>query len=280
MALDIERIQKSIRKLRKQLKHEQKRPTPEEVHSLRTHTRRIEAALKAMSMRTFSDEKRLVRQLKHLRHRAGGVRDLDVFIGFVTVASIKPEQDCVVQFLEYLGEARLGTSDRLHRWVQKNNRGVRRRLKDIATRLETFATADVGTEMQLATEGVRERATQFRRELELPVRLNQRSLHPYRIKIKKLQYLLQMEKKPGEKPLIAELLEAKDAIGEWHDWQGLAALAREQLQDRKKCPLVDSLETIRDRKYQHALSVANDLRQRHFSSSSAKAHETNRKGNR
>ena len=47
--LDPERVLKPTRKLRKLLKNMPKQPAPEQVHDLRTNTRRFEAILAAVS---------------------------------------------------------------------------------------------------------------------------------------------------------------------------------------------------------------------------------------
>ena len=59
MALDADRIRKTGRKLRKLMREDPKRPTPEQVHSLRANIRRFEAALEALGTNPRREERRL-----------------------------------------------------------------------------------------------------------------------------------------------------------------------------------------------------------------------------
>ena len=100
----------------------------------------------------------------------------------------------------------------------------------------------------------------LQRELAEPVRLNQKNLHPYRLKVKELRYLLELENNPADRQLIETLGEMKDAIGEWHDWQELLTIAKEQLPHGPECKLVRSFEAIAEQKFNHALSVTSNGR--------------------
>jgi len=51
----------------------------------------------------------------------------------------------------------------------------------------------------------------------------------------------------------------KDAIGEWHDWEELIAIASDLDEHRPNCKLVRELKTISDRKYERALSLTNEI---------------------
>jgi CHAD domain-containing protein len=62
-------------------------------------------------------------------------------------------------------------------------------------------------------------------ELATPATLNRTNLHAYRLKIKERRYVLEMADDPGNQEFIDKLGEVKDAIGEWHDWEELIAIA-------------------------------------------------------
>jgi len=47
--------------------------------------------------------------------------------------------------------------------------------------------------------------------------------------------------------------EVKDAIGEWHDWEVLVAIAKTVIEHGSNCGLLDDLGNIADRKYHKAL---------------------------
>src|SRR5690242_3274481 len=104
MGLDSEQVHKPVRKIRKLLKRLPKQPNPEQVHQLRTNFRRLEAVLASLSL--DQKEHRLLKQLGRLRRKAGGVRDMDVLIGYVPTVQADREQTCAVRLLEHLGGMR------------------------------------------------------------------------------------------------------------------------------------------------------------------------------
>jgi CHAD domain-containing protein len=97
-------------------------------------------------------------------------------------------------------------------------------------------------------------------ELSDPPRLDRRNMHPYRLKVKQLRYVLQMAQNSDHAKFVDKLGEVKDAIGEWHDWEELIGIAREALDHGAGCKLVRELKKISEEKYQHALKLANELR--------------------
>jgi CHAD domain-containing protein len=106
----------------------------------------------------------------------------------------------------------------------------------------------------------------LQRELTEPVRLTKNNLHPYRLRVKELRYTLQMEEDPSDHELIDTLRDVKDAIGEWHDWQQLVDIARDNLPHGSKCKLIPLLQKMTQQKLKHALAVANAGRRRIHSS--------------
>lgn len=258
MAFDLDTAQKDIRELRKFLKRTPKHPTPENIHTLRTRTRRFEAALQALALDTAPNERRALRKLKKLRRRAGEVRDLDVLTGYAAEIPADEENDCLVELLEYLGAEHARRTKRLHACAVQDGPSLRRRLKRTAARIGALAGDGVLNGSAFGNAMVSE--IRLQRELATPVRLNRENLHPYRLKVKELRYILQMENDPGDQQLIDTLGEMKDAIGEWHDWQELLMIASEQLPHGPECKLVRSFQAITEQKFRHALSVTNNGR--------------------
>src|SRR4026207_1585175 len=112
MSLDSNRLTKSVKKLRKFLKQASNTPRPEEVHSFRTHARRLEATLEALGLDSEDNGRRL-RDLVRLRKRAGKVRDMDVLTADALTVRLDDEQNCSVQLLEYLGAERYRQAKKL-----------------------------------------------------------------------------------------------------------------------------------------------------------------------
>ena len=69
MALNEKRLEKSIKKLRKILKRGSKPLVPEDVHDLRTRSRRIESAVKATQVSSRNNERKLLRNLSRIRKK-------------------------------------------------------------------------------------------------------------------------------------------------------------------------------------------------------------------
>jgi CHAD domain-containing protein len=82
MSLDPAKLQEPLRRLRKLLKNFPKQPSPEQVHNLRTRTRRVEAMLRALMLTSRRNGRRLFQELAPVRKKAGKVRDMDVLTGF------------------------------------------------------------------------------------------------------------------------------------------------------------------------------------------------------
>ena len=61
--MELDRVEKPLRKLRKLLKDLPQNPPPEEVHQLRTHTRRIEAVANALEPAAQKQTRQLLKVL-------------------------------------------------------------------------------------------------------------------------------------------------------------------------------------------------------------------------
>ena len=96
MSLDIDRIDKPIRTLRKFLKKVPKRPGVEQIHDLRTSSRRFETEVDAFGLSSKPNERRLLPDLRRIRKRAGKIRDLDVLTGHLLGLVVNGEQDCII----------------------------------------------------------------------------------------------------------------------------------------------------------------------------------------
>lgn len=79
--------------------------------------------------------------------------------------------------------------------------------------------------------------------------------------------------KLGDMPnqeLIDALGKTKDAIGEWHDWEELVAIAERVLEHGDQCRLIRQLKDITAKKYQTALTQAEQLRKRYLDAEAKK----------
>ncbi|MGH9716652.1 MAG: CHAD domain-containing protein [Candidatus Acidiferrales bacterium] len=263
MALNHDRIQKNIQKLRKLLKKPSKLRNPKGVHDLRTRARRIEAMLPATGLAKKRQERKLLRQLRPIRKRAGKVRDMDVLTAHLLELDPDGESDCEVQLLEYLGAERFRLGKKLRRLVKRSAGSARGRLKRVSKELESIAgtsngnasASDESPRMEAAAS-----ALALASALSEPRALNRNNLHPYRLKVKELRYVLKSAGGDANRSFIAALGNCKDAIGEWHDWEQLLGIARDLLEHGKNCKLLDHLNHVTRQKFEKALSVTNQTR--------------------
>jgi CHAD domain-containing protein len=260
------RIEKSFRQLRKILKRAPKRPSVKDVHRLRTHARRIEATFMAFGLAPKQREKRLIKDLGRIRRRAGKARDMDVLTGHTRTIRAEGDEQCLIQLLEFLGHERYRRANQLHAAMQKYGGDLQRQLKHSAARFEKLVADTGGSEkpdQSAASSPALADATawalKLASDLTKPATLNRRNLHPYRLKVKQLRYVLQIAD-ADNKDLVSKLGEVKAAIGEWHDFEELIAIASDVLDHRDNCKLMRELKDISRRKYDHALNVTNELR--------------------
>ena len=250
-------IEKSVRKLRKLLKKAPKRPDPEFVHDLRTRSCKFESILTALKPKAARRDAQLLRGMKRVRSRAGKVRDMDVLTGHAATLQQHDEQQCLVQLLEELGRRRAEEAKKLRRVISRRGPLLRRKLKRSARKLEKKLRN--GSNQRTMAEAAA-RVLQLSSDLRNPARLNRSNLHPYRLKVKELRYVLQLAGNPKNGDFIGQLGEVKDAIGEWHDWEELIAIAEQVQSHDGSCRLVKGLKDISQQKFDQAIGAAEELR--------------------
>jgi CHAD domain-containing protein len=268
MAIDPGRIQKNVRKLQKALSKLNKRSTPEEIHDLRIRVRRFETTVEALALDSKRNERRLVKRLDRIRKRAGRIRDLDVLTSDLAGLHVKGDQNCLVQLFEYLGTERYKYARRLVRSIRKDRSIIRKRFKRTSRRMESLLSRNHHTS---SSEGEAIRtviapATELVSELSTPAILNRGNLHEFRLRVKRLYDILQMSDDAAHARFVESLGRVKDAIGEWHDWEELIAIATKILRHGPSCRLLHEFRVVSSRKYESALSIANQMRQDYLKS--------------
>jgi CHAD domain-containing protein len=259
--LQPDQIEKPLRKLRKQLKRFPQTPQPEEVHLLRTQTRRLEAIMMTMALQRGKKPHRLLSLIKPVRKAAGDVRDMDVLIGDVLTIGNEHNKgqdgDAAVRLVEHLARMRVKSAHRLHELVRREGRDLRDQLKQSSELIRKKMKSD-GADMA-GEAAPRILIT----ELSHWPQLDESNLHVFRIRIKELRYMLQLNAQADDK-LVETLGEVKDTIGEWHDWVELGKIARRVIGAKSGAELLKRIERIGGEKLQVALSAANRVRERYF----------------
>jgi CHAD domain-containing protein len=261
MAIDKKRMSKPIQKVRKLFKKMPKKPSPEEVHALRTNTRRLEASMTAFSMDGHTKPKRTLKQLAKVRKRAGKVRDMDVLTAYASNVHVDGEKDCSVQLLEHLGAKRRKYARHLHGAIAKNRTATRKQLKQLASNVVQRLEHHNARQATLEPTAL---ALSLEAELAGTPHLDRRNLHAYRLKVKELRNVLRMARTTGDQQFSDILGEVKDRIGEWHDWQELLAIAGKTLDHGPGCKLLRELKQITERKFRDALAKTEKMRRQYL----------------
>jgi hypothetical protein len=66
---------------------------------------------------------------------------------------------------------------------------------------------------------------------------------------------MQLSEDNGSHESVKKLGEAKDAIGEWHDWEELLAIAKKIANGGRQSKLLRQLKAITDQKFDNALAI-------------------------
>ena len=271
MALNAEAVDKPFKKLRKLLKDFPDQPAAEDVHDIRTHTRRIEAIVGAFQLQGKKAGKSLIKDLKPIRKAAGHVRDMDVLTDLA--ASVEPKGDtaCRLKLIHYLSARRTKLATKLAKKISANGHRLRMGLKDCGA----LAEEDVGQANPVRAKKKVKRKSgekaarsmafslQIEKEMRAWPRLNKENIHPFRLKVKELRYTLQLGE-AGDSRLIDALGGVKDQIGLWHDWNELAGVSAHVLDHGAKCPVVTRIRTCAEEEFQKAIEAADSLRARYL----------------
>jgi CHAD domain-containing protein len=265
MAIDSKRLLRPVKKVRKLVGKMDRQREPEKVHDLRTGTRRIEAALEALAPNGEGFSKAVMKDLRRCRKRAGKVRDMDVLTNYASTLHPVGEEKCSVRLLEHLGAQRYAR--KLYKEVRRVRPGLRKELKRTAAKLDKLSQKN-GDDPSGNAVGPKATAAAVTLAVQLaaPPRLNRGNLHPYRLKVKELRNVLQMAASDST-AFIDDLAKVKDAIGEWHDWEELVAIAQKELDHGNRCGLLAELKRISGTKYDDALALAEALRRNYLRNS-------------
>jgi CHAD domain-containing protein len=265
MALDSKSLVRPFRKLRRALKDFSDVPIPEDVHALRTQARRVEAAVQALQLERKAVGSNLLKSMKPIRKAAGDVRDMDVLVGFASSLEHGAEDQDTVQLLEYLGSRRTKAAARLHKIVASRRQEMRKYLNQCLRLIED----EISPSKKALSEGhqlsINAMAVSLQLETELAdwPKLTTENIHPFRLKVKELRYILQLAE--GENSKFSEALgEVKDQIGVWHDWTELATIANKVLNQGHVSPLSRQTQERAKAEFVKALEAANAMRTRYL----------------
>ena len=256
------RLQKSVRTLRKGLKSLPSDPAPEQVHRLRTGARQMETVASALLPANANKTRQLLKTIKPLRKAAGSVRDMDVMTSNALKLAETPGHDSLARLVTYLRSTRQENAAELVDAVKRRRKAARLHLKRFAKRVESALKAgDSGVRAVRLEGGVRDAEENLRRDLTQRPELGADNIHRFRLKIKELRSLLQLER-DSDAGFVRALGNAKSKIGEWHDWQQLREIADEILNLQEDRALLMQIDATAKRKLEDALTASNKLRRK------------------
>jgi CHAD domain-containing protein len=235
-----------FQRLSRQLTKLKTKPGGQSVHKFRTYGRRAEAILDELPTRPKDKDKKLLKLLADLRHKAGRVRDLDVQIALLRNLKIPEAAKQKAQLLGALMEERGLREKKVAEAFNKEAvRQLRKRLKRAASQI----SISDGHPLEAATGLL----------ASIPVnqaQLTEKVLHRYRIVGKRARYLAELDgEDPAAQRLVQVLKRMQDAIGDWHDWWKLALRAEKRFGGVHGSPLVAALRNVTQAKFRKAVDA-------------------------
>ena len=245
------------------------KPTRKRVHALRVATLRLQAELErdlAELPHASHQAQAMIRfgkQAEKLRQALGPAREIDVWIG--KLRGLRASNVKAGEYVPRTLEECLRGMERLEDRLKRKRRTAGKKLAAaIELKHERFVKA--AEELELASEESRlpdargigkELMADFRRvSAEFPV-LDESNLHEFRKRIKTVRYVADLHAGSDREcaRVATQMKKLQGAIGEWHDWQALAAETRRGDHAWSK-PLAELLETITKESLEAALETA------------------------
>jgi CHAD domain-containing protein len=264
MAEELEHARKAVRELRRALKSLPKEPRPEEVHRLRTTTRRVEAIVSVLAQLEGKESRRVLKSIEPIRKAAGDVRELDVMIGNARKLARYAEGDSLTRLVEQIQIARRQGAAALRHVLSARRDAARQKLRDYLNLIRKAVAQAKRMESANgmpadAHDGIHSAAANVVRELGEWPPLNPENIHPFRLKVKELRYILQLSSDANSE-LGEALGNVQRRIGEWHDWHQLHEIASQILTPERDLALLERIDETAMRRFDQALAAANSLR--------------------
>lgn len=237
-----------FRKLERQSAKLADKPQPQDVHQFRTATRRVQAVLEELVPEPDRNQKKMLKQLARLRRRAGRVRDLDVQITALRGLKLSEEPGRKTQLLRTLIESRSKREKKLGDAIDRATvRELRRRLK----RAEASLVRRL-PEVDPLSHALR----MFARVSGAQATLNEAVLHKYRLAGKRIRYIAELSSdREQAEPIITQLRNMQDAVGDWHDWLTLAGTVKKLAGNVPHSGLLSAVNNITRAKLRDAIQV-------------------------
>jgi CHAD domain-containing protein len=252
MPIDLKPTRNNFSRLERQLSKLRQNTSPDAVHKFRTASRRVETVLGEVVCNPSGNDKKLLKRLEDLRHKAGRVRDLDVQVAALAALKISGGNGDKTKMIESLVAQRLKGEKKLARACdRKVEKDLRQRLARAAKQLERIKES---VPFSLAQNRLAQLAKDHGP-------LTEKKLHAYRIVGKRARYIAELDSHdPQAKLLIGKLKPVQDVIGDWHDWLKMTQKAQDLLGGARDSALVAMLQNVTRAKYRQALDAVAGMR--------------------
>lgn len=253
---------KHVTQLHRSLKRfPSRRPAPEDVHRLRRQIRTLEAIVDVLTSGHKQKARRLLKAFGRIGKAAGKVRDMDVLVELTRSLPAASNDECLVQLLEYLGNQRFKAAAKLDTIISTQREKAFHSLKQCSRLideslipLKKSASTNLSIDTTALVQSLAEELSNF-------PRLNKDGLHSYRLKIKELRSVLLLLS-DGDTKFVIALGRAKDAIGEWHDWNELATVAQQAAGRGPACDVQRQVQLIARERLKRSIALANEIRKK------------------
>jgi CHAD domain-containing protein len=229
------------------------------IHRLRTTIRRIETLITFAEPEMGKKQEKAMEQLALLRKRGGRVRDLDVQLGLLGAignTSASGDRRLLADALKRKRDKQL---ERLSAVVAEAKEQKFRVLFD-AIAAQAAGAPQMLDESGEPFERAKRAITELADEYASQAKPKPGALHEIRIRLKKIRYLAELgEESPEQKQFLVAIKSVQDALGAWHDWEGLAKAAGKEFDSRVNCPLLVEVRALFAAKRSAAVAAVSEL---------------------
>jgi CHAD domain-containing protein len=259
MRIERKKAEEILDKLQELLDKDPKKLDGDEIHRLRALTRKTETLIDALrpGLRKNELSANGRRSLKRLRRRAGKVRDADVQIALLRPVSLHGATDQKEYLIQALNKDRAEGIEKLDKFLGSKATKISKRLEKI--RGVVSGGSSVRTR-QNSGEPVLQEAFRHYRELAANPALSPEDVHNFRKRCKHIRYFTELGKETAASRRFAGQLKAiQDAIGAWHDWHTMQALALDLGNQRDLTTIILFLGNTEKQKYAEAIQSIDEM---------------------
>jgi CHAD domain-containing protein len=228
-------------------------PSEKRVHRFRTSLRRYEAAA---GHADGNQTGKLEKQLEKLRKLAGKVRNIDVQKQALAALKVSSTMHGAKQtLLEHLADERAQRQRKLLKQLDQD------KYDKLKKRLRKSAGDHRGAGNR-ASALVEARALLQAADANFQItsspRLTKDNLHDLRLHCKRVRYTAELAGDGNQDAafLVEQMQQVQDAIGEWHDWESLTAVAVKVLGKGNHVALISVLSNTANSKFRHAVRLS------------------------